>query len=113
MIPTAAELLQGTVTSVSPLTIKADGDDKLTIPASALVVPRHLQNYTTTCTISGGTVKGGMTSTIEYIAYHTHTLNSFTDTNATITINNALVKGDRVHLLALQSGKKYVVLDRV
>lgn len=81
------ELLQGDVIAVSPLKIRMVGDTKLIISEAVTVVPKHLTNYTVTCTMNGST--------------------------GTMNFNNALRVGDRVHLLSLQSGKKYYVLDRV
>ena len=69
MIPNAADLLQGTVTSTKPLKIQIANDSKLIISKLSAVIPRHLSNYTVIVEI--------------------------------------------VHLIALQNGKKYFVLDRV
>ena len=109
MIPTSAELMVGIVISTSPLKIQMVNDEKLVIGAAITVVPRHLTNYTTKVTISGGSLSGSTT----YNSLHSHGYASFTDTMADMTVYNALKKGEMVHVLALQNGKKYYVLDRV
>lgn len=109
LIPSQAALLIGTVRSASPLRIEIANDSKLVITAAITVVPRHLTNHTVPISISGGTVSGRTGSASD----HSHSLSSFSLSGATLTINNALKVGDRVHVLALQNGKKYYVLDRV
>jgi len=91
MIPNAADLLQGTVTSIKPLKIQIANDSKLIISKLSAVIPRHLTDYKVTAEIS----------------------DSFSKNNTIITVHNALKVGEKVHLIALQNGKKYFVLDRV
>lgn len=91
MIPNAADLLQGTVTSTKPLKIQIVNDSKLIISKLSAVIPKHLSNYKATVEILDSSEKKKMT----------------------VTVQNALKKGDKVHLIALQNGKKYFVLDRV
>jgi hypothetical protein len=91
MIPRETDLLQGTVTSVSPLAIQISNDSKLVIGKTITVVPKHLTNYTVNATVA----------------------DTYGQRNATITVHNALAVGDRVHVLALQNGKKFYVLDKV
>jgi len=81
------ELLQGHVVSTSPLRIRVTGDAKLIISETSLVIPKHLTDYTVPCTIEGSTV--------------------------TLEFKNSIMQGDIVHLISLQNGKKYYVLDRV
>jgi len=63
------------------------GDAKLIISETSLVIPKHLTDYTVPCTIEGSTV--------------------------TLEFKNSIMQGDIVHLISLQNGKKYYVLDRV
>lgn len=91
MMPNTADLLQGTVMSTNPLRIQMTNDSKLIISKLSAVIPKHLTNYTVTVEISDSSGKK----------------------NAAITVQNALKIGDKVHLIALQNGKKYFVLDRV
>lgn len=91
MMPNEADLLQGTVTSTNPLRIQMANDSKLIISKLSAVIPRHLTDYKVSAEISDSSGKK----------------------NATITVHNALKVGEKVHLIALQNGKKYFVLDRV
>lgn len=108
-----SELMQGTVISVSPLKIQAANDSKLVITETSAVVPKHLTNYSVGCSIdySG---EGSVTISTNGAGdpWHTHEVMPFT-LSGTASIYNALKVGDKVHLLPLQSGKKYYVLDRV
>lgn len=107
MIPADAELMQGTVISASPLKIQMANDEKLIINERITVVPRHLSNYQTTCSLAKGT-KGGV--------YGPSTdgskLTDFTFSGS-ITVYNALKAGEKVYVLSLNNGKLYYVLDRV
>ena len=49
------QVLQGIVKSASPLKIQIVNDEKLVIGPNITYVPRHLTNYTTTCSLSKGT----------------------------------------------------------
>lgn len=140
LIPDACGVIQGSVTSVSPLAIRVVNDDKLTLNASILIVPKHLTNYTATVdivqgrgTVNGATAKDGghahdysgntddggepshghgYDGTTEQTK-HSHNLASFNIYKATMTVYNALKVGEKVHLLSFDNGKKYYVLDRV
>lgn len=105
MVPEGAVLLQGTVISVSPLKIKIVNDDKLVIGTNITVVPRHLQDYTTTVDIANGSINSR--------TREGDTLSTFSISGATMTVHNSLKAGDTVHIMSLQNGKKYYVLDRV
>ena len=102
LIPTACELLQGTVISTSPLKIQIANDSKLIIGAAITVVPKHLTTHTVKVTIPAS----GGHSQYEGSGVHSHT-------EVTMTVYNALQTGDAVHLLAVQNGKKFIALDRV
>ncbi len=108
----APELLEGTVISESPLQIQIANDSKLIISEAITIVPRHLTKYKTTLDIkfSGDTV---LDSTTEVNSLHTHKLKDFNIFNAELTVHNELKKGEKVHVLALNHGKKFYVMDRV
>lgn len=108
----APELLEGTVISEKPLQIQISNDSKLVISEAITVVPRHLTEYKTTLDIrfSGDTVLNGTT---EVNSMHSHKLKDFNIFNAELTVHNELKKGERVHILALNHGKKFYVMDRV
>ncbi len=106
------ELLEGTVISEKPLKIQIANDSKLIISEAITVVPRHLTEYKTTLDISfsGDTT---LNSTTEVNSMHSHRLKDFNIFNAELTVHNELKKGERVHILALNNGKKFYVMDRV
>lgn len=109
MSPSSAELLRGTVIQVSPLKIQMENDPMHIITDRITIVPRHLTNYTTTCTINWVSDYRSGGSGDAAFASHNHGITG----TKTITINNALIKGDVVHVLALNKGKLYYVLDRI
>jgi hypothetical protein len=78
-----AEVVQGTVTSSSPLKITLLNDAKVILTSTDLIVPQHLTVHT--LSVNGDKVK----------------------------IDNSLKSGNKVHLLSFNNGKKYFVLDKV
>lgn len=101
------EVLQGIVKSASPIKIQIVNDDKLTIGPNITYIPRHLTDYTTTCSFTKG-AKGSV--------YGPASDGSrLTDLNfsGSITIHNALQAGEKVHVLSFNHGKQYYVLDRI
>lgn len=125
LVPDPCGALQGKVISASPLKIQATNDDKLIIPASLLIVPKHLTNYKAVVDIAvGDGVLSSMTTESGSHDHsgsghshsggaHTHPLASFSIKGGTMTVYNGLKVGEKVHLLSLNNGKKYYVLDRV
>lgn len=127
MIPDSDELMQGVVISASPLKIQMVNDEKLIINERVTIVPWQLTDYTTTATFSldkgsiNAVTEGDGTHTHPGCGVggghnggtHTHHLVTYKLTKGTITIYNALKVGDRVHVLSLNHGKLYYVLDRV
>ena len=102
------QVIQGVVKSTSPLKIQAVNDDKLTV-GPGNVVPRHLTDYDTEVTVHWQTeaVSGG--SGYPAFASHAHPIEG----RKAIRVHNGLKTGERVHLLALNHGKQYLVLGRV
>lgn len=100
------EVLQGTVKSVNPLKIQVSNDEKLLVGPEITYIPRHLTDYTTTCTLAmeDGTIHGPTADGSG--------LTDFAFTGR-ITVHNALQAGEGVHLLSFCHGKQYYVLDRV
>ncbi len=93
-------ILQGTVTKTSPLQIQITNDEKLILNQNNTYIPRHLTDYKTEVTVEWHT---------EVAAAHTHPIWG----RKPILIHNALKKGDVVHILPLNHGKQYYVLDRI
>ena len=87
----ANDVYMGTVTSASPLKITLVNDAKIILSSVNLVVPEHLRLRTQTVTFT----------------FHGETQ------SRTIVIHEALKAGDKVYLMAYNSGKKYFVLDRI
>ncbi len=123
--PEKIALCEGVVVGASPLKVQVANNLKMVAYGETLAVAKHLTDYTTACTISGGILsattssdnahthtnpEGGDTGAADA---HSHTLSSFSVTGASITIHNALKVGDRVYMLRLNGGKRYYVLDRV
>lgn len=101
------QVIQGVVKTANPLEIQIINDEKLVIGSNITYVPRHLTNYTTTCSISKGT-KGSVNGP-------TSDGSRLTDFNfsGSITVHNALKAGEKVHILSFNHGKQYYVLDRI
>lgn len=105
-------LLQGYVKSTNPLRIQISNDEKLIISSNITYVPRHLTDYTTTVSIVQS-VGSSLIGSTEIDSDHSHALRSFNIYGATMTVKNALQIGETVHILSLNHGKQYYVLDRV
>lgn len=105
------ELMQGTVISASPLKIQITNDEKLILNERIAIVPWHLTDYTTQATFTVG--GGALDAQTNLVDGHTHQLETYTLTKGTLTVHNALKVGEKVHVLSLNNGKKYCVLDRV
>ena len=105
----SGEVMQGIVTSVSPLRIQMVNDEKLIITDRITIVPWHLTNYTTTCTITWKTENKSGGAGEAAFSSHNHDIIG----TKNITINNALKVGEKVYVLALNNKKKYFILDRV
>ena len=134
MIPDSMGVVMGKVVSASPLKIQVVNDDKLLLTENLICLPRHLSDYTTTATFtvgrgslnsvttvsgnhehSGGSHGGHTGGSGEHehgAGPHNHPLASFTLTQGTLTVHNALRVGETVYLLSFNEGKKYYVLDR-
>lgn len=93
-------ILRGTVIQTNPLRIQAENDKKLFLGPNNSYIPRHLTDYRTEVTIEWGT---------EAAEGHSHAVSG----RKTIVIHNALKVGDVVHILPLNHGKQYYILDRV
>lgn len=138
MVPEAMEILQGKVTSASPLKIQVVNDEKLVLTENIICLPRHLSDYTTTIDIQlgkgfinsvtrsgqgthphgssgqhGGHTGGdGSHSHPASEGAHVHNVATFNISGATMTVYNALKVGETVYLLSFNHGKKYYILDR-
>jgi hypothetical protein len=136
LVPEGAGVVEGTVTSIKPLSITLVNDAKMTLSAASLVVPRHLTDYevevdlklssgaisSTTKTGQGehahsggnheGHISGNGSHSHSGDGTHVHSLSSFSLTSGILTVHNGLTVGDSVFLLRYSDGKRYYVLDR-
>lgn len=110
MVPEGTTVVGGTVVSASPLKIRIENDDKLTVTGNVLLVPRYLTDWSATVDIS--LAKGGIDSVTDNKPGHTHKLSTFNITGAAMTVHNALKAGETVYLLKFNNGKNYLVIDR-
>lgn len=119
MNPPDIELLQGTVIQEKPLKIQIEGDDKLIINERITVVPWHLTDYTTKATYRkmDGTLDSRTKNDGSHAdpvgGTHVHHGDDFNLYKGVIMVHNALKLGDKLHILSLNNGKLYFLLDRV
>ena len=110
-----ADLRYGTVVSTKPLKVQIT--NQFVIPASMLVVPKHLTNYKVNINLNldigaGGRHKhtyGEDNKETSEVLDHTHKITG----GNSITIENALKVGDRVALIRKQGGQSYFILDKI
>lgn len=135
MMGDGPQVLIGTVKGVNPLKIQIEGDEKLVIGGSNTIIPWHLTDYTTKATYEldageidsetegdgshchsggehGGHYGGDGRHTHGKDGEHLHHLVTFTLTQGTLTVHNALKVGETVYVLSINNGKRYFVLDR-
>jgi hypothetical protein len=114
----------GTVTSVQPLRINVE--QRLTLESAQLILSRNVTDYKIDMTVDhwtenetahihnyfdSDTGQGASGSTNRNTSPTSHR-HAYTG-RKTFTVHNGLVNGDKVILLRVQGGQKYVVLDRV
>lgn len=78
-------VLFGTVTATSPLTVNVE--QKLTLLSEMLIVPKSLTDFSVTAVVN--------------------------DETFTLKINNSLKNGDKVLLLRMQGGQRFVIIDKL
>lgn len=119
MIPGGPELLEGTVIQTGPLRIQMTNDEKHIISERITIVPWHLTDYTTRATYRrmDGTLDSRTKNDGSHAdpigGTHVHHGEDFNLYKGVIVVHNALRKGDKLHILELNHGKLYYVLDRV
>lgn len=94
------ELCYGQVLSDKPLLIRVD--QKLSLPGAFFVIPRRLTDHTVEVSVDWGTGTEG-----------THPHSHRVAGRKAMTVHNGLKAGDKLILLAVQQGQKYLILDRV
>lgn len=109
MVPKEAELMQGKVISLDPLKIQMEGDEKHIIRERVVIIPRHLTDYETEITVQWSTNSTSGGSGDAAFASHAHGVTG----RKKITVHNALKLDDKLHILSLNKGKLYFLLDKV
>lgn len=123
-------VLFGTVVSVSPL--KIDVEQKMTLGEKQLILTRNVTDYDVSMTIDHQTESALTTHTHSYSGNvdsggpgpHAHSYTGETDPTdlshvhkykgtKVFRIHNALKIGERVVLIRVQGGKKFLVIDRL
>lgn len=119
MIPEGDELMEGVVIQTDPLKIQMTNDEKLIINERITIVPWHLTDYKTRATYRkmDGTLDSWTKNDGSHAdpvgGTHVHHGEDFNLYKGIIIVHNALRKGDKLHILSLNHGKLYYVLDRV
>lgn len=89
LCPEASSIVEGIVTSVSPLQVTLVNDAKMVLGIHSFVLPQHLTDYNISVTIP-----------------------ELNHSKTDITIHNSLTCGENVYLLPFHNGKKFYILDR-
>lgn len=119
-----SKVLFGEVTQTSPLVITVE--QKLVLTREFLVLTKNVTDYVVDVTVNWNTENTALK------ADHSHTASTNSDISISIdqknidlthkhnisgkksiTIHNALARGDKVTLVQQQGGQKYVVLDKI
>jgi len=97
----------GQVTSASPLKITIE--QKITLSSQQLILTRNATDHEIEMTLEHETDYKSGGSGDSSFASHNHAVTG----KKTMTLHNALKKGEKVALLRTQGGQQYVVIDRV
>lgn len=95
-----AGVLFGTVTSISPLQVNVE--QRLTLSGEMLVCTFNVSDYSVELDVNWQTGSGGDPS-------HSHAVIG----KKTATVKNGLKIGEKVILLRMQGGQRFLILDRV
>lgn len=100
-------VVYGTVTSANPLEIITD--QKTPLKAANLILTRNVTDYSVPVTFNHATESAAGGSGESSFAAHIHQVSG----KKTITVHNGLIDGEKVILLRVQGGQKFVVWDRL
>lgn len=109
-------VLFGTVISAAPLKISVE--QKLTLGQKQLILSRNVTDYSVAMTVDHTTENHSHTHTIEdtytgsgsaSMETHNHEYKG----TKTFRVHNALKSGEKVILIRVQGGQKFVVVDRL
>ena len=109
--PVAIEF--GTVVSVSPLKINVE--QKKTLTETHLILTTNVKDYKTQISFDNPSIKQVFTTwdMSETVESEPSKLSFKEPVKHDITVYNGLKLGEKVSLIRLQGGQKYIVLDRV
>ena len=100
-------ILFGTVLSASPLKIQVD--QKSIYTSKMLILTRNVTDFEVDMTVNHSTEDKGGGSGAAACEAHKHAYVG----KKTFKVHNALKAGEKVLLIRVQQGKKFVVIDRV
>ena len=97
----------GVVINIEPLQINVD--QKITLEESQLILTSNVKDHTVEMTVDHFTENTGGGSSYSAFESHNHAYTG----KKIFTIHKGLVVGEKVFLLRMQGGQKYVVVDRI
>ena len=97
----------GTVINNSPLEISID--QKITLDSDSLILTNAVKDHTVEMSVDHTTENTSGGGGYDAFASHNH---SYTG-RKTFTVHNGLVVGEKVLLLRMQGGQKFIVWDRL
>ena len=102
-------VLYGTVKSTSPLVISVDGDDKRNLTKEFLYLTRNVKDHEIYMTVDHETEEKSGGSAEAAFEAHVHDYKG----KKKFLVHNNLKTGERVLLLMVQGGDKFIVWDRM
>lgn len=102
-----ANMVFGKVISISPLKIQVD--QKLILTSAQLILSRNVTDYTLSVTMNHNTENASGGSGDSSFASHKHEIKG----TKTITVHNGLIVGEKVIMMQVSGGQKYIVIDRI
>lgn len=103
-----ADIVYGTVLSVSPLSVYVD--QKKTLEAEFLVLTRNVTDFDTEVTVQWRTENtSGGGGGYDAFSSHSHAITG----RKPIRVHNALKAGERVAMIQMSGGQEYLIIDRV
>lgn len=103
-----ADIVYGTVLSVSPLSVYVD--QKKTLEAEFLVLTRNVTDFDTEVTVQWRTENtSGGGGGYDAFSSHSHDITG----RKPIRVHNALKAGERVAMIQMSGGQEYLIIDRV
>ena len=103
-----ADIVYGTVLSVSPLSVYVD--QKKSLEAEFLVLTRNVTDFDTEVTVNWRTENtSGGGGGYDAFSSHSHAISG----RKPIRVHNALKVGEKVAMIQMPGGQEYLIIDRV